>query len=124
MKKPSYFLKVICLFFSGTLIAGCSVFMTNIGNSQTMNVNFVSNSQTTVRCLKTGAKINGFILDDSQLTDEGKLFLTKQNMNSAISIMVTESLNGTGLRVRFDNRDNILIDGWNKAIRYCRSTIP
>ncbi len=47
-----------------------------------------------------------------------------KNMNSAISIMVTESLNGTGLRVRFDNRDNILIDGWNKAIRYCRSTIP
>lgn len=102
---------------------GCSLVMNNFANSQVMNIQFNSRPEITIRCLKTGAKINGFFIDDSKFSKTNTILLTQTGLNNAIAIAVNEDHSNTHLTVRFDHRDSVLIEGWNKTISFCRRTI-
>lgn len=102
---------------------GCSLVMNNFANTQTMNIQFHSRPDITIRCLKTGAKTNGFFIDDSKFYKENTILLTRVGVENAITIFVKENYGSTHLTVRFDHRDTLLIEGWNKTISFCRRTI-
>lgn len=107
------------------LISGCNLVMHNVANSNTMNITFYSSPDTVARCLKIGAKINGFITQDADHSPEQRrIYFTKRGLDSSILITLNGDNEKTFLRMQFDNRENLLIDGWNKTIRHCRSTIP
>ncbi|EMD1678252.1 hypothetical protein RAG00_27355 [Klebsiella variicola subsp. variicola] len=111
------------ILFLAVTTTGCSLMMNNFANSQTMNIQFNSRPDITIRCLKTGAKINGFFVDDSKLYKTNTILLTQTGLSNAITIAVNDNHNSTHLTVMFDHRDALLIEGWNKTISFCRRII-